>query len=188
MVLDKEGNMLARALAHDDREVFNRLFEKLYPKVKYFITGLCHDEEEAENLTQNLFLRLWAKRDRLKRVDNISSYVFTMAYNESINFIRHSLTFTTLPIDSGIDEVGDGTDPQRDVEYKELIQKVREKIDRMPTQRRKIFIMSREEGLSNREIAERLGISQRTVEAHISASLKELRKLIPLLFILGVCR
>lgn len=45
MVLDKEGNMLARALAHDDREVFNRLFEMLYPKVKCFITGMCHDEE-----------------------------------------------------------------------------------------------------------------------------------------------
>lgn len=152
--------MLARALAHDDREVFNRLFEKLYPKVKYFITGMCHDEEEAEKLTQNLFLRLWAKRDRLKRVDNISSYVFTMAYNESINFIRHSLTLTTLPIDSNVKEIGGGADPQRDVEYKELIRKVYDKI----------------------------GISQRTVEAHISASLKELRKLIPLLFILGLCR
>lgn len=121
---------------------------------------MCHDEEEAENLTQNLFLRLWAKRDRLKRVDNISSYVFTMAYNESINFIRHSLTLTTLPIDSNVKEIGGGADPQRDVEYKELIRKVYDKI----------------------------GISQRTVEAHISASLKELRKLIPLLFIFGLCR
>lgn len=188
MILDKEDDMLARALAHDDREVFNRLFEKLYPKVKYFITGMCHDEEEAENLTQNLFLRLWAKRDRLKSVDNISSYVFTMAYNESINFIRHSLTLITLPIDSDVKEMGGGADPQRDVEYKELIKKVYEKIDLMPMQQRKVFIMSREEGLTNREIAERLGISQRTVEAHISASLKELRKLIPLLFIFGFCR
>lgn len=135
MVLDKEDNILARALAHDDREVFNRLFEKLYPKVKYFITGMCHDEEEAEKLTQNLFLRLWAKCDRLKRVDNISSYVFTMAYNESINFIRHSLTLTTLPIDSNVKEICGGADPQRDVEYKELIRKVYDKIDSMPVQR-----------------------------------------------------
>ncbi len=188
MILDKEDNMLASALAHDDREVFNRLFEKLYPKVKYFITGMCHDEEEAENLTQNLFLRLWAKRDRLKSVNNINSFVFTMAYNESINFIRRSLTLTTLPIDSGADEVGGDTDPQREVEYKELIEKVREMIDHMPLQRRKVFMMSREDGLSNREIAERLGISQRTVETHISMSLKELRKLMPLLFLFGFCR
>ncbi len=128
MILDKEDNMLASALAHDDREVFNRLFEKLYPKVKYFITGMCHDE------------------------------------------------------------VGGDTDPQREVEYKELIEKVREMIDHMPLQRRKVFMMSREDGLSNREIAERLGISQRTVETHISMSLKELRKLMPLLFLLGFCR
>ncbi len=188
MILDREDSILARALAHDDREVFNCLFEKLYPKVKCFITGMCHDEEESENMTQNLFMKLWIKRDRLRSVDNISSYVFTMAYNESINFIRHSLTLTTLPIDSGAAEVGDSADLERDVEYRELIQKVRERIDRMPLQRRKVFLMSREEGLSNGEIASRLGISQRTVEAHISASLKELRKLIPLLFLLGFCR
>ncbi len=188
MILDREDSILARALAHDDREVFNRLFEKLYPKVKYFITGMCHDEEESENLTQDLFMKLWVRRDRLKSVENISSYVFTMAYNESINFIRHSLTLTTLPIDAGTTDVGDGADLERDVEYRELIEKVRQQIDRMPAQRRRIFLMSREEGLSNREIAARLGISQRTVEAHISASLKELRKLIPLLFLIGLCR
>ena len=60
--MGKQDNLISSALAHDDRAVFDRLFEMLYPKVKYFVLGMCHDEDEAENLTQDIFLKLWTKR------------------------------------------------------------------------------------------------------------------------------
>lgn len=72
------------------------------------------------------------------------------------------------------------------MEYRQLLDMVYAEISRMPEKRRRIFMMSREDGLSNQEIADRLGISRRTVEAHISAALRDLRRVAPLLFLLGI--
>ena len=184
--MGKQDNLISSALAHDDRAVFDRLFEMLYPKVKYFVLSMCHDEDEAENLTQDIFLKLWTKRERLRDIDNLDAYVFTVAHHEALNFIRHSLVLTTTPIDTTAKSQADSDDTERDMEYRQLLDMVYAEISRMPEKRRRIFMMSREDGLSNQEIADRLGLSRRTVEAHISAALRDLRRLSPLLFLLAV--
>lgn len=185
MASNAENNLLSVALSHDDKAVFNCLFEKLYPKIKFYITGVCHDETEAENLTQNLFMKLWIKREQLLNIENLDAYIFTIAHHDALNFLRHSLTLSVKPIDDSVRALQDGEDEERSIEYKELLQRVYDEIDKMPLQRRKVFLMSRDEGLSNQEIADRLGISKRTVETHISTALKELRRLAPLFFLLN---
>lgn len=165
--------------------MFDRLFEFLYPKVKYFVLGLCHDEEAAENLTQDLFMKLWIKRDRLRDIENLNAYIFTTAHHSVLNYIRHTLKLPMQPIEKSLTNRDSDDNQERDIEYRELLEMVYAEIDRMPEQRRKIFLMSREEGLSNQEIADRQGISRRTVEGHISAALNVLRKLLPLWFILN---
>lgn len=95
--MSKQGKLISSALAHSDEAVFDRLFEMLYPKVKYFVLGMCHDEDEAENVTQDIFMKLWMKRERLHNIDNLDAYVFTVAHHEALNFIRHSLVLTTTP-------------------------------------------------------------------------------------------
>lgn len=184
--MGKQDNLISSALAHDDRAVFDRLFEMLYPKVKYFVLSMCHDEDEAENLTQDIFLKLWTKRERLRDIDNLDAYVFTVAHHEALNFIRHSLVLTTTPIDTTAKSQADSDDTERDMEYRQLLDMVYAEISRMPEKRRRIFMMSREDGLSNQEIADRLGISRRTVEAHISAALRDLRRVSYVLFLLSL--
>ncbi len=183
--MDKQDKLIFSALGHDDETVFDYLFEMLYPKVKYFVLGMCHDEDEAENVTQDIFLKLWTKHERLRDIDDLGAYIFTVAHHEALNFIRHSLVLTMTPIDKAVVSQDSGDDTERDMEYQELLKMVYAEISRMPEKRRKIFLMSREDGLSNQEIADRLGISRRTVEAHISAALRVLRRLAPILFLLA---
>ena len=147
---------------------------------------MCHDEDEAENLTQDIFLKLWTKRERLRGIDDLDAYIFTVAHHETLNFIRHSLTLTMTPIGNAAVSRDSGDDTERDLEYQELLNMVYAEISHMPEKRRKIFLMSREEGLSNQEIADRLGISRRTVEAHISAALRDLRRVSYVLFLLSL--
>ena len=182
--MGEQDYLISSALAHNDKEVFDHLFELLYPKVKYFVLGMCHDEDEAENDTQDIFLKIWTKRDRLRNIDDLDAYIFTVAYHETLNFIRHSLVITMSSIDKTVYSWESSDDTERDMVYQELLDMVYAEISRMPEKRRKIFLMSREEGLTNQEIADRLGISRRTVEAHISAALRDLRRLAPILFLL----
>ena len=89
------------------------------------------------------------------RIDDLDAYIFTVAHHETLNFIRHSLTLTMTPIGNAAVSRDSGDDTERDLEYQELLNMVYAEISHMPEKRRKIFLMSREEGLSNQEIADR---------------------------------
>lgn len=164
---------------------FERLFNRLYPRVKLFAMQLLKHEDEAEDVAQNVFAKLWEMPEKWSE-DNLDSYVFVMTRNHVLNVIRYRKIHeiggvecddnadATLPSEQGAD------DP---LYYEEALLLMRLTLDRMPERRRQIFEMSRMQGLSNAVIAEQLQLSVRTVEHQIYLALKELKKTM-LLFVL----
>lgn len=164
---------------------FERLFNRLYPRVKLFAMQLLKHEDEAEDVAQNVFAKLWEMPEKWSE-DNLDSYVFVMTRNHVLNVIRYRKIHeiggvecddnadATLPAELGAD------DP---LYYEETLLLMRLTLDRMPERRRQIFELSRMQGLSNAEIAEQLQLSVRTVEHQIYLALKELKKTM-LLFVL----
>lgn len=160
---------------HYDKYCFEQIFNDYYYKVKNFTEGFVKNRFSSEEIVQNVFLKLWKRRDSLENISSISAYLFKICRNEIIDYYRSSdakisgMTENYIP-DTEYDQF---TDQILDCN---IVQKaIKDFIAQMPEQRRKIFIMSREQNMSNAEIAKTLGISQRTVETHISKALAQLR-------------
>lgn len=154
----KEDSFL-KALARGDETAFNELFVLYYPKVKSFALRLIGDDFIAEDVAQDIFMKLWIRRDELESISDLKSYLFIAARNSSIKSVRQLMRKTNID-DIARQLHGPETDT---VELNELLDHVRRVIDDMPSQQRCVFKMSREDGIANRKIAEQLGISRGTV-------------------------
>ncbi|MDD2437635.1 MAG: RNA polymerase sigma-70 factor [Massilibacteroides sp.] len=169
-----------------EENIEKRDFEKIYmvyfPKLVRFSQAYVLSEYEAENIVQNTFLYLWENKAILETLNNPNAFLFTLVKNRCIDYLRRVL------------QKG-GRQSLSDIEEKELELKLyslqqfdennlsREEIDclindainTLPSRCREIFILSRLEGLSHKEIAVRLNISTNTIEGQIAIALKKLR-------------
>ncbi len=165
---------------------FQNFFRRCFPKVKNFAMMLLKSEDEAEDVAQDIFCRLWQQPEIwLGKGDGVDRYLFVMAKNAILNIFRHQQVHTDFEEyarDRAIFAELIGNKPLDDIYYDEKVLMLELALERMPAKRRRIFIMSRFEELGNREIAEKLGISVRTVEHQIYLALCELRKVLLVLF------
>ena len=180
--IDTEDAFVLSSLSMGSKMAFDAFFKAYYPKILQFVMHFCVDKQEAESLVQVLFMNLWIKRDKLGEVKNLDNYLYVSARNAAIRLVKHSLIYCDGNIAN--DMPSDLLSGDMKLCYEELYGFVMHEINSMPEQRRRIFLMSRFEGLSNAKIAERLGISKRTVESHLSLALATLRKIWPLIVFL----
>lgn len=180
MEIDIERNIVLSIIKGDEK-AFEKLFYKYFPKVKFFISGILRDNEVAEDLAQDLFLKLWNYRQSLIIVDNINAYIYKSAKNLALEYIRRQLLFEEyennclkVTTENTIVE----TDSEENLYASELDVLIQSIVAKMPEQRRRVFKMSRYEGVSNDEISQALSISKRTVENHLTTALSEIKKML----------
>ena len=153
---------------------FETIFTKYYSVVKYFALMLLKSEEDAKDITQDVFTKLWT--------------IYTLTKSTTLNFIKHKkveLAYQEKIIEKSlIDELFQSEDTLNPIYYKEAQLIIKLVLERLPEQRRMIFEMSRFKHMSNLEIAEKLNISRRTVEHHIYLTLLEMKKIIFFAFFL----
>jgi RNA polymerase sigma-70 factor (family 1) len=158
----------------NDRD-FERLFKSFYPRLCAYAVTMIHDRDEAEEIVQTLFCRLWEQRSSLDITISVQAYLFRAVRNATLNHIKKTQirdAYKTMNLDT----INNNPDYQPDrIAQSDITKRLENAISSLPEQCRLIFKMSRYEEMKYKEIADQLGISIKTVENQMGKALKILR-------------
>lgn len=171
-------------IQQDNEYAFKQLYQEYYTRVVTFITGIIKRREISKDLAQDVFVNLWLNRKTLDVSRNLQNYLFVASRHAAINYLKKELSVTSEPIEELHTEIGSDITVEDTLFAREIRLLIEMVVSEMPEQRQRIYRMSREQGVSNEEIASRLGISKRSVENQISLALKEIRQAITVYVIL----
>jgi RNA polymerase sigma-70 factor (family 1) len=157
---------------------FEYLFKTYYPRLRGYAIRFVTDEEAVHDIIQECFMHLWEKRNVLKAI-SISSLLFAMVRNSCLNYLKHKDIIEQQKLEYLSQSEGEERlyyvdffiDAEHKLLYDELKEQIEIVINSLPKRSKEIFILSRFDGLKNKEIAEKLKISTTAVEKHISKAL-----------------
>ncbi|MBI3143333.1 MAG: RNA polymerase sigma-70 factor [Bacteroidetes bacterium] len=168
---DQRVDIAFSEIAQGNKRAFEQLFRQYYkPLVAYAHVVLAH-RETAEDLVQEVFYQLWARRQELRVDGHIKSYLYSMVRNRALNHQAH-LKVVARHQQWATEDEGDTHDP---VETEEMASRLENAVALLPPERKKIFYLCKYEEKKYREIADEMGISVKTVENQMGKALKFLR-------------
>ena len=165
-------------IKQSDRKAFSELFQAMSAKLVRYAHGITKDEASAYDVLQDVFLKLWEKRQNLKPESSLQSLLYTMTRNASLNVNRRNgylVRDDVLVENSELGLMKSDALSDEMLDAKNLSRKVQQWIEELPQRRREAFVLSRQHELSHKEISEIMGLSERTVNTHIFLALKHLR-------------
>ncbi|MCR6718729.1 MAG: RNA polymerase sigma-70 factor [Chitinophagaceae bacterium] len=172
---------LQTAISQGDQQAFTSLFRLLYPGLLNFALQYVHVKEAAEEITNDIFVKLWNRKEHLPEIDNLSTYLFVSVKNHSLNYLKqYSHIHVAVENNDGDSSLVNRDDPEQQLEWKEISFRLNMAIDKLPDQCRTVFKLIKEDGFRYKEVAEILGISPRTVETQLFRAIKKLQSLVSL--------
>lgn len=179
------NNPLYSKLKAGNKSAFQELFEEYYTSM-YFYACKFVDDDLARDLVHDVFMIFWQNKENITIKSSLSAYLFRMVRNKCLKEIERQKVRDDYSAESlNLDELAYYNDGIKSIIELELEEKLKKAMDKMPDGCRQVFVMSRFNGLKNKEIAEQLGISVKAVEKQITKSLKilrlELKEYLPLL-------
>ncbi len=158
-----------------DTVAFEQIFKKYYNDLARFCFTLVRDETVAEEITQEVYIYLWEKKEVIEISSSLKSYLFSAVKNKSINYIKYELPKQRVLIDISDSLLVEGVFFHEKSDTIRLKKKIQVAINQLPEKCKQIFLLSRYGGMTYKEIAEDLDLSVKTVENQMSIALKKLR-------------
>lgn len=159
-----------------DVQQFESLFRSSYVSLVRYAKTLLKDQDTSEEIVQDLFFRIWQDREKIRIESSLNGYLFRSVHNRCLHFIEHSRIVDKHAEEMSFRQPESPESPSDILNYKELQGKIASILERLPERCGQIFCMNRFEGLKYNEIAEKLSVSVKTVEANMGRALKEFRK------------
>jgi RNA polymerase sigma-70 factor (ECF subfamily) len=175
MINNPDQKLVARLKA-GEVIAFEKLFKKYNQKLCNFCYGMLHSRPEAEGIVQHTFMKIWENRQLLNEMLPFGSYLYKIAHNSVLNEIRKRVNqrYYNEYLAEYAEMLENTT--ENTVLFSELERTFAELLSRLPERRREIFLLSRDEGLTYKEIGSRLGISENTVDTQIRKALDFFRQ------------
>lgn len=168
---DNEKNLLLQ-IAEGDEKAFTRLFRSYWNKVYTQALTYLKSSHRAQEITQDIFVKIWSSKEKLPAVESFSNYLFILSRNEIISALRRKEKIFTDPTDALLQG---SLIPDQQLQFKETNERVLKAIDQLPPARKIVFKLSRLEGRSYEQIGKELNISRNGVKDHIVKALNFLR-------------
>lgn len=157
-----------------DKGAFEQVFKQYYQPLCNYAGPLLKDFDEAEEVVQNVFYTMWSKRESLEITTSLKAYLYRAVHNDCLNKLKHLKVRAHYAAD--YKHTQQEVDHSSSLVEKELSQQIQQAIDELPEQCGQVFRLSRFEHLKYQEIAERMGLSVKTVENHMGRALRLLRE------------
>ncbi|MBI9065359.1 MAG: RNA polymerase sigma-70 factor [Marinilabiliaceae bacterium] len=176
----QQPTLLVRQLKSGSKSAFNSIYHEYYEMLLYLSLQYVSEREDAKEAVQEAFVKLWENRATLKETANIRNFLYTIVKNNSLNVLKKQEVILRSHENIRWMEMHYNYEAMArlgfdSIEFKELKQKVDEAIENLPEHCRVVFKMSRFNQLKNREIAQKLNVSEKTVEAHMTKAMKLLK-------------
>jgi RNA polymerase sigma-70 factor (family 1) len=159
-----------------DVQQFESLFRSSYVSLVRYARTLIKDQDTSEEIVQDLFCTIWKDKEKIRIESSLNGYLFRAVHNRCLHFIEHKRVVVRHAEEMSSLSAESPDSPSDILNFKELQAKIASILERLPERCGKIFYMNRFEGLKYSEIAKKLSISVKTVEANMGRALKEFRK------------
>lgn len=166
---------IIRRLKKEDKSAVDELFGYYYPRLYHFSKSILKIENDIDDILQEVFVKIWLNRQKIGNAETFNSYIFTITKNEVLNLIRSKLREQTFKDQLFILSVAEEYHSRNPLEFDEIKADIDKIVIGLSEKRQQVFTLSRTEGLSNKEIAQQLNISEKTVEDHITHAIKQIK-------------
>ncbi len=163
-------------LKKGDMAAFDAIYYKYCRRLYGFVLRYLKQEEDAEGIVQEVFIKIWETRNKIDVYSSFESFLFTVAYNSTISLLRKRLAeIKSKEYLKSLQQFSSTVDVIDELQFKELNEKVQCLLKQLTPRQKEIYLLSREEGLTHKEIAQKLDISENTIKNHMVTTLKYLK-------------
>ncbi len=175
---DKTEQILIEQLRNGSRNAFNQIYQMYSRRLYSYCLTFTKSNEDSKDIVQTVFIKLWMNRSSLELRDSISSLLFTIAKNDLINAYKKGLNSNIYEEYILYKDAISTNEVSEKVEYKDYLDCINKCLNKLPEKQKQIIILSRFEGLSNKEIANMLNLSEQTVKNNVSMGIKRLKNML----------